>query len=327
MREIQVQKREIDIKEYIRRPAQREDYDLHINEDVKIMEGEKLLCVYMTLPEKNMNVLNSIRSLKYGTNKRTSGLLSTSRIFGYSPRETIRKDYCSSTVMARENPRQHSIICGYGASLAKYYKETCPEMYAYHTALADEKILPEWKIKESPFTSGIINKDNQLNYHFDAGNLTNVYSNMIAYKKDVSGGFLSMPEYNIGLEISDNSVTFFDGQNILHGVTPFHKLDQGAYRYTIVYYTLKRMWSCQQVTEEVARIRKVRTERERKRIARMHGEINDLEQKKPEDSTNYKLFVELGIPLEYIATPPSRIPEQYRKKIFDYNKLHGDKKE
>ncbi len=69
----------------------------------------------------------------------------------------------------------------------------------------------------------------------------------------------------MALEIANDSVLLFDGQDILHGVTPFTVSDDG-YRYTVVYYSLQRMWDCLTITDELARIRNLKTQRERKRV-------------------------------------------------------------
>jgi len=128
-----------------------------------------------------------------------------------------------------------------------------------------DKVLKDYQIENTPFTSGIINKDNQLKYHFDTGNFKDVYSCMLGFKEDILGGYLALPEYNCAFEIEDNSLFIFDGQNILHGVTPFEKLTEKSYRYTIVYYSLKRMWQCLPINDEVVRIRNKRLEIEERR--------------------------------------------------------------
>lgn len=79
------------------------------------------------------------------------------------------------------------------------------------------------------------------------------------------GGYLSCPEYDIGFEVEDNSVILFDGQNILHGVTPFEHLTRLSYRYSIVYYTLQQIWNCLPLNEEIIRIRKIHLKREQRR--------------------------------------------------------------
>ena len=57
----------------------------------------------------------------------------------------------------------------------------------------------------------------------------------------------------------------FEGQNILHGVTPFEKLSSDSFRVTIVYYSLKEMWKCLEVDDEIVRARTSRMFSELKR--------------------------------------------------------------
>jgi hypothetical protein len=130
--------------------------------------------------------------------------------------------------------------------------------------------MKDWTIGGSPFTSGIVNKNNQLKYHFDAGNFKGVLSNMVVFKKDVDGGHLVIPELDIALEVADNTLTIFNGQEILHGVSTIEYKNEQAYRYSIVYYSLEQMWKCEPLGDEIKRIRKIKTEREKKRLDPEH---------------------------------------------------------
>lgn len=225
--------------------------------------------VYLKLPddEDARKIRDILPRIKYNEEYRTSGLPTRSRIFGFSPRITIRRDFCNATSLQQDAPQAAALITQYATKVARYYQEFHPELYAKHQGLAD-KVLEEWKIKDSPFTSGIINQNNVLPYHHDSGNFKNVWSNMLAFKEDVQGGHLSVPEYDIGLEICDNSLTMFDGQNLLHGVTPMKRMTTRAFRYTIVYYSLQQMWQCLPAKDEVKRIQKLRTQREMKRAGK-----------------------------------------------------------
>ena len=158
-----------------------------------------------------------------------------------------------------------------------------------HTETVKQKIKKEWVIKDSVFTSGIVNKNNQLNYHFDSGNFKGVYSNMIVFKGDVRGGHLVIPEIDISIEVADNTVTIFDGQDLLHGVSPIKYLHKESYRYSVVYYSLKRMWQCMEVEKEIDRIRKVKMQREIKR-----NDPNHLEElkKRRKEARHYKNTIE-----------------------------------
>ena len=55
----------------------------------------------------------------------------------------------------------------------------------------------------------------------------------------------------------------FDGQGIMHGVTPITYESPLSYRYSIVYYSLKQMWKCLTIDEELVRIRNKKTQREK----------------------------------------------------------------
>lgn len=87
----------------------------------------------------------------------------------------------------------------------------------------------------------------------------------MVFKGDVTGGGLNVPEYDIHFTLADHSLLMFDGQGLLHGVTPFKLTKPGGYRYSIVYYSLRQMWNCLPPNAEVNRIRKLKTEREFKR--------------------------------------------------------------
>ena len=90
----------------------------------------------------------------------------------------------------------------WGKTVAKYYQDFLPERYKSHNEQLTDKVIDEYRIEGTPFTSGIINKNNPLKYHFDSGNFKGVYSCMITVKHDTSGGNLSMPEYELGFNLS-----------------------------------------------------------------------------------------------------------------------------
>jgi len=150
--------------------------------------------------------------------------------------------------------------------LTNEYRKAFPDVFYNHKEVVENKILSEWRIGNSIFTSGIINKNNQLKYHLDSGNIKGMMSNMVCFKRKVVGGYLAIPEYDLLLECADNTVVIFDGQKIMHGVTQIKHTADDSYRYTIVYYSLQQMWNCLTMTDELARIRNLKQEREIKRI-------------------------------------------------------------
>jgi len=200
-------------------------------------------------------------TVPYHVTFRTRGVKTTSRVFGYLPRITIRRDFCTSTTLATEAPEQHNAVAAAAEYASRVYAQHQPDLYARHQAQA-ERILPDYLLPGGVFTSGIINENNPLRYHFDRGNITHTWSAMLAFKWATTGGHLSLPEWQIGVEIRDRSLFLFDGQRTIHGVTPILRLRPDSRRYTIVYYAMASMWNCLEPQAELARVRGVRTARE-----------------------------------------------------------------
>jgi hypothetical protein len=272
MKIIEIKPKEIDINSFKKRTALDSDAEILINEDTIITTNGQPVIMYCKLKENLNNLRWAVNNIKYSQGKRARGLIHQSAVFGYKPKVPMRQDFCSATSMSRNHAKEHFIITEFAKNLTEYYKSSFPEVFSKHINIVQEKIKNEWVIKGTPFTSGIINKDNALKYHFDAGNFKGVLSNMVAFKKNMNGGKLVIPAYNIKLEIEDGSLSVFDGQSILHGVTPFEKKSSDAYRYTIVYYSLEQMWKCETISNELIRIRSKKKEREFKRLDNEHLE-------------------------------------------------------
>lgn len=256
MQTVEVAKKDLDYEAYVKRSAVEGDYARLITEPCLITHNGAPIILYDAIPESG--------TLK--KTERTAGLKTTSRVFGFQPRLPLRRDFCTATSLAAEQPEDNKTICELGFELNEHYRKFFEEKYNLHEAWSKEKVLPEWRFEKAPFTSGIINKNNPLKYHFDAGNIKDVCSCMAVFKKEVSGGYLSIPEYDIGIKLSNRTLLIFDGQSILHGVTPIYKTGVNAYRYSIVYYTLLQMWKCEPLDQELARIKNIKSARERKRM-------------------------------------------------------------
>jgi hypothetical protein len=264
-------KKKIDLTKFAQRRANESDCSTILKDEFRLVDGDsgKVVCLYVK-PNEDAAALEEIfeccKKVKYQETYRTSGLKTTSRIFGYNPRNAIRKDFCSSTSFATEQPAQHGKIMAGGAIAAKHYALHNPELYGEHLKTTQEKVVEDYRLAEVPFTSGIINDNNPLCYHFDSGNFKEVWSAMIVLKRDIGGGYLAMPEYDVACEVKDKTIFYFDGQNILHGVTPIKKLQPDSRRFSIVYYSLRAMWNCAPLREEIARARMRREQVEMRRL-------------------------------------------------------------
>ncbi len=269
MKYIDLEKKTLQLSDYKKRSALESDYQIFIDESCIIRVNGKIEIVYIDNIEEDMKqIFEAIRNIKYAKGTRTSGLISTSRIFGYAPKNVTRNQPCRITTLAQEFPKQHSIVEKTALIAKKYYEMYNPQKANEHMNITNEKILPQYKIAGTMYTSGIINENNPLKYHFDAGNFTNTWSAMFAFRKNTQGGFLSIPELNCGIGIRNNSLLLFDGQSLLHGVTPIKKLSKDAKRYTIVYYSLKQMWNCKAIDDEILDMRKRRSDIEKRKSER-----------------------------------------------------------
>tara|TARA_R110000868_G_scaffold93311_1_gene258260 strand:- start:1071 stop:1907 length:837 start_codon:yes stop_codon:yes gene_type:complete len=272
MQTLVLEKKKIDLREFVQRRANESDCATLLKDEFRVVDKEtgKVVCLYIK-PREDADALSEIfdccTTVKYQETFRTSGLKTTSRIFGYNPRNAIRKDFCSITSFATEQPNQHAKIMSGGAIAAKHYALHNSELYSEHLKTTKERIVEDYRHADVPFTSGIINDNNPLCYHFDSGNFKDVWSAMIVLKKEIGGGYLSMPEYGVMCEVKDKSIFYFDGQSILHGVTPITKMRPDSRRFSIVYYSLRAMWNCTPLREEIARARMRREQVENRRLS------------------------------------------------------------
>lgn len=269
---LEVKSKPINAKEYKSRFATEDDAQRLIKNDTLIVEDGQPIVLYKKIDWcDTIELRNVCKKVKYEKNVRLPrfgrpGISTNSAIFGFKPRSAIRQDFCSATRMATSFQSGHKIITDFASNLNEVYRSFFPEQYAKHEKEVKERVRPEWIIPESVFTSGIINKNNPLQYHTDTGNFRGVASNMIAFRDGIFGGRLVLPEYDLKLEIADNTITIFNGQEIVHGVTPLKKYKADGYRFTLVYYSLEQMWKCDSVDEEVLRIRRLKKEREIRRM-------------------------------------------------------------
>lgn len=259
------QRRTLDLKHFVKRAAQEGDYTQLVTEPTTLIEGGVPLLVYKELGDSIASgpLCAELERMDFKTDQRSSNLPTTSKTLGHQPRNTVRRDYCSTAAMARDYPRAHALLCDFAVQATGHYRADGAAIHDRHLEVARTNVLAEWRIEDTPFTSGIVNKNNPLLYHFDGGNDRDVWSCMFVFRHNVAGGYLAVPEFDLAFALPNNSLFMFDGQRILHGVTPLVHRSRKSYRYSVVFYSRREMWNCLPMTEEVARIRQVRTTRER----------------------------------------------------------------
>lgn len=248
-----------------------DDVSQHLSGELVLLEKSRPIVVVAKYTGDLTALHAAAAKIQYPKNaKRTNGLPVKNRSFGFTTRNVIRGDYCSASSLARELPRPHAVLCDFAKELETLYSEVLPSAFFKHTEKARKRIPAEWKLgDQATFTSGNANRNNAVNYHFDTGNIKGVCSAMIVLRRDSSGGELILPEFDVGLYLEDGDVLYFDGQGILHGVTPIELPSKESYRISLVYYTLDQMWKCLTGEKEIERIKREKTERERAIIGKV----------------------------------------------------------
>jgi hypothetical protein len=176
---------------------------------------------------------------------RLSGIGTNNIIFGHTAPDHVKQNYaCRLAEVHQYAPTLASAMTAIVPPMWSLFQTHLPEQAAAHDQIVRSQIHHDWLLHDTPFTSGICNHTSVLPYHCDAGNLTDAWSMMLSVRKNVGGGHLHIPEYDTVLEIADRSVTIFNGQKHLHGVTPFVRLRKDAYRFTLVVYTKQAMRRC-----------------------------------------------------------------------------------
>lgn len=287
MKIIELKKRDnFNYLKYVKKSAKETDYDVLITEPCIGVEDGEIKFIYDFLDYDSIPLIQALKRIKYPETKRADGLISRSRVFGWKPRVTMRADYCSQASLAGDFPEENKVVVSLAKMIEEKYFKYDPKVHARHKELVEEKIKNTFRIDGTVFTSGIINKNNPLNYHYDAGNFKKVYSCMPVFKNDVRGGHLALPEYGLGIELKNNSLLMFDGQSIIHGVTPIKYNNENGFRFSVVFYSLLQMWKCLDLDDELARIKNLKTKREKDRLNLPPEKLNSL---KTHQANKYKL--------------------------------------
>lgn len=269
MQHLEARRRDVDLEVFRGAFAAEQHVSRVIEEPtmVYVDEAEHPSVVYVELDEKLPEAIAALLRIKYSTGSRTNGMMSTSRTFGHTPKLVLRgAETCRDAKLAQEDPEAHATVAGLADVVEREYRRWNPAAYAQHEEAVD-KVLPEWRLQDGVFTSGIINRNNKLPYHYDRGNFPGCWSNMLVFKRHCAGGDLVCPELDLAFRLRDHSLLMFDGQALLHGVSPFRITRPDGHRFTVVFYSLKQMWRCETRDESVALAAARRTARERQRFA------------------------------------------------------------
>lgn len=249
--------------ELIRSGAPKLEPNLSAPALVRDPDGEPLMAVLRAPADTLASLRWAMTVYPRDSVVRGHGSRSGARTFGYGARQVVMQRNCCREVNgAQEHPTAHAAILAGADTLAGMLGEVLPDIAQRDHALAKAEVLPEWRIRNSQWTSGVVNWTAPLPYHYDRNNLEPIWSAMVVARRGIRGGHLHVPELDVVLECRDGDVVLFPGWRFVHAVTPMVKVTKDAYRFSAVYYAVSRMRACLPWEEEVAHGRAERTERE-----------------------------------------------------------------
>jgi hypothetical protein len=180
---------------------------------------------------------------------------------GFSARMVVMQRYvCRTCGIESEAPGAHATIVGFGAIANEQLGSVLPEVVEADRATAGV-VLPEWRIPETPWTSGVLNKDSALPLHYDRNNLP-TWNATLYCRRGVRGGHLFVPSIGAAIACPDGYVLFMPAHRMIHGVTPMRRDAADAYRFSAVLFTSARMQHCLPAEAEMAEARVRRTDAE-----------------------------------------------------------------
>jgi hypothetical protein len=195
------------------------------------------------------------------TTLRSSGVRNKSNVFGYASRNAVlRREGCRECSGSIEAPGAHGILTDMAWEFSRAFEEHHPDRARIDQERA-HIIRPEWRMRGTQWTSGVLNETSPLPYHYDQNNLP-TWNAMFTMRRGTRGGHLHIPQYRQVLACRDGDLLFMPAYETLHGVTPIRRKDPDGYRYTGVYYTVARMAQCLDVETEMQQARVTRSERE-----------------------------------------------------------------
>jgi hypothetical protein len=178
---------------------------------------------------------------------RTSGVKTKSSVFGYMPRNALRYNYCRKTISTKKELKNWKLLTDFAKNkLMPFYVEN---FFIDTEKKMQERILNDWKIDDTIFTTISINFNQLIKTHTDSFNTKGSLSNVLILKQNAEGGQLYLPEYDAYVPQDNGDLTVFRGEEILHGVC---KCDlKNGFRASLVFYQLEQLQHCYPYLEEL----------------------------------------------------------------------------
>lgn len=230
-------------------PEIKESSTMLLPNTMYVDENQRPLLYYTNVAhwDETKDLVKASLSTNAHSSTRTSGAKTKSSVFGFMPRNALRYNYCRKTVATKNELRNWNLLVDFAKTkLMPLYVEN---FYLDTEMKMQQRILNDWKIDDTIFTTISINFNQLIKTHFDSFNTKGSLSNVLILKENASGGELYLPEYDSYIPQNHGDLTIFRGEEILHGVC---KCDiSNGFRASLVFYQLEQLKHCYPYLEEL----------------------------------------------------------------------------
>jgi hypothetical protein len=200
---------------------------------------------YLTrMPDKNLQQVRAAimeYRAKFGNVYRSGGMASKTAPFGYlAPAPQLQRIAPTASGWAVQHSHSHDAVAGFAATAADLFTQGGPPAPLAANTEARENIHPDWRMGDTCWTSGVTNDTAGLYYHYDRNNTPETWSAMTVIRAGTQGGHFHIAEYDATLPCKDGDLYFFPAMKMMHGVTPIRKTLKNGYRFTSVYYSVRK---------------------------------------------------------------------------------------
>lgn len=157
------------------------------------------------------------------------------------PKPHMRRPYASrSSVHASPTSKNFvKAMTGLMRQCNAIYRDIMPQAYEQHRA-AMQAVPAKWRFGEL-FTSSISNCNISAPYHIDHANLRPTCNFIITKRHRSTGGNLHVPDYDACFDQGSYSLLVYPAWRNMHGVTPIVPQQEGGYRNSLIFYSLKAL--------------------------------------------------------------------------------------
>lgn len=168
-----------------------------------------------------------------------------------------RAKFCRQTAWTVSNPDKVLALKPLIIRADDGFREYMPGRHAAQRAAAD-KILPDWRLWSTTFTTVTLNRNYRTAYHTDAGDFAPGFGVMTAIRRGAqTGAYLVFPRYRTAVDFSNGDLLLADVHSF-HGNTRMIA-PASSQRVSVVFYQREKMVKCGSVEKEKREALKVRS--------------------------------------------------------------------